>query len=74
MTNLEAVVLRYVQNHPLTRHSTVVEAIGDRDWHTQKRVRQALDFLTTIGLLIRTGATKREYRYTVKGIENGNQN
>lgn len=54
MTPLEEIVLRYVHNHPATRRKTVVEAIGDRDWHTQKRVRATLDLLTSRGLLLKS--------------------
>lgn len=63
MTPLEAIILRYVQNHPNTRRKTVVDAIGDRDWATEKRVRATLDVLTTRRVLLKS--ITKPYRYTV---------
>ena len=63
MTNLDAIVLRYITQHPSTRRKTVVEAIGDRDWNAQKRVRQTLDSLVMRRIIV-PSATKPT-RYTL---------
>jgi hypothetical protein len=66
MTAMEMLVLRYVSNHAGTHHKTVVEALGDRDWQQQKKVREALAVLTAAGTLQRQGTGPRSYRYTTK--------
>jgi len=66
MTPLEALVLGYVQNHPMTRRSTVVEVLGDRDWQRQKRVREALDTLSALQYVQKIGTGKRNLRYQLK--------
>jgi hypothetical protein len=63
MTPLEAIVLRYISNRPGTRRKTVVEAIGDRDWDTQRGVRQTLDSLVMRKAII--PSPTKPTRYTV---------
>jgi len=66
MTAMDMLVLRYVSNHAGTHHKTVVEALGDRDWQQQKKVREALAVLTGYGALQRRGTSARNWTYTKK--------
>jgi hypothetical protein len=68
MTSLDAIVLRYVTNHPGTRRRTVVEAIGDRDWDAQKRVRQTLDSLAMRRIIVPSAS--KPTRYTLASTYN----
>jgi hypothetical protein len=65
VTPLESLVFRYVSTHPNTRRKTVVDALGAEDWDTQKRVRNALDLLSSQEMLQRSGRSARDWRYAV---------
>lgn len=63
LSNLRLLILGYVQRHPSTKHKTIVDVLSGNDWARAHRVRTEISLAVSSGLLIRTGASARNWTY-----------
>jgi hypothetical protein len=67
MTAMQQLVWQYVQQHPWTRRSTVVESLSGGERDRAKRIREALDVLCALKVL-RYQKEGRSIRYAEKEV------
>ena len=65
LSNLELVILSYISRHPMTRRSTIIDALSYDDWSVGHRIRVALDTLSAQHIIEKHGEGRRNIRYSV---------